>query len=298
MDSMRHLSTSLPQTSRQQNDRTVDLLPDFKQAALSVTNLYKAADQAQRRARTAGYQDALEDILTFLDRENLGLMDGEGWRVRQWATQNLDGSGGLPQQAASAARSTTDDDGDERASNNKDEEKEEETCSSPEAARQASSEDQDSLRRRVVSEPPQVQTIEIQHSPPRGDFTFVSQHAFPSNHERNASSPGMELDTTSGSTPIFAQSSIPAGADIVRQAPRSSRPNRHTNHSKRTDTRPSTLNFNLGNGAGSKRKLPYSDFFDISGFGEGTDRKDGASGGAGSGGSPHSSRGGKRGRHV
>jgi hypothetical protein len=242
-----------------------------------------------------------------LDRENLGLMDGEGWRVRQWATQNLDGSGSLPRQVPSAARSTTDDDGDDRASNNnKDEEKEEDACSSPEMCqkssdlltpvpRQAHLDDQDSLRRRVVSEPPQVQSTEIQHNPPRGDFTFVSQHTYPSNHERNASSPGMELDTTNGSVPIFASPSISSGPDAVRQVPRSSRPGRHANHSKRTDPRPTTLNFNLGNGAGSKRKLPYSDFFDISGFTEGSDRKDGAAGGGGGG---ASGRGGKRGRHV
>ena len=40
MDSMRHLSSSLPST-RRRNEQTHQLLSDFKAAALSVTNLYK-----------------------------------------------------------------------------------------------------------------------------------------------------------------------------------------------------------------------------------------------------------------
>jgi hypothetical protein len=66
------------------------LLQAFKNAALSVTNLYKSAVTDQNNSRAAGYQDALDDLLRFLDSENLGLQDGEGWRVRQWATERYD----------------------------------------------------------------------------------------------------------------------------------------------------------------------------------------------------------------
>jgi len=67
------------------------LLQAFKTAALSVTNLYKSAAQDHTRARSEGYQDALDDLLSFLDKEDIGLSDGEGWLIRKWATERLDG---------------------------------------------------------------------------------------------------------------------------------------------------------------------------------------------------------------
>src|SRR5215469_213606 len=93
MDSMRNLRTSLPSTSRRQASQPPEeLIQAFKQAALSVTALYKTAGAEQARAYQEGYQDALEELLRFLDKENLGLQDGEGWRVRQWATERYQGS--------------------------------------------------------------------------------------------------------------------------------------------------------------------------------------------------------------
>ncbi|KAJ9603533.1 hypothetical protein H2200_011719 [Cladophialophora chaetospira] len=97
MDSMRSLNTSLPSARPAPPEA---LLQAFRTAALSVTNLYKSAVTDQNASRQAGYQEALEDLLGFLDRENLGLQDGEGWRVRQWATERFDGSA-LPQQTES-----------------------------------------------------------------------------------------------------------------------------------------------------------------------------------------------------
>jgi hypothetical protein len=67
------------------------LLDAFKAAALSVTKLYKTSAAAQAKARVDGYQDCLDDILSFLDKENMGLSDGEGWRIRRWATERLEG---------------------------------------------------------------------------------------------------------------------------------------------------------------------------------------------------------------
>jgi len=94
MDSMRSLNKSLPKTRRQP-----DVHQSFRTAALNVTNLYKSALADLDKARTDGYQEALDELLGFLDRENLGVGDGEGWRIRQWATERLDGA--LPRQSSS-----------------------------------------------------------------------------------------------------------------------------------------------------------------------------------------------------
>src|SRR5271170_1311326 len=96
MDSMRSLNTSLPGTSPSKQHGTEppeQLLQAFKAAALSVTKLYKTAAADQNRARSEGYQDALDELLAFLDREDIGLSDGEGWKIRRWATERLDGRG-------------------------------------------------------------------------------------------------------------------------------------------------------------------------------------------------------------
>lgn len=96
---MRSLNRSLPSSAPIQT-RTAppeQILQAFKQAALSVTNLYKAAATDQEKARQTGYQDAIEDLLHFLDRENIGLQDGEGWRIREWATAQHSHGGILPQ---------------------------------------------------------------------------------------------------------------------------------------------------------------------------------------------------------
>ncbi len=100
MDSMRSLNTSLPRSTpppSKQQDPPEPLLTAFKAAALSVTNLYKSAAADQGRARAEGYQDALAELLSFLDKEDIGLSDGEGWKVRSWATERLDGRDSVSQ---------------------------------------------------------------------------------------------------------------------------------------------------------------------------------------------------------
>ena len=281
---MRPLSYSLPPARRRLDHPA--LLADFKAAALSVTNLYKTAAASQDKARAAGYQDAIEDLLSFLDREELGLMDGEGWRVRQWATERLsEDAGGMAKKAES------EDDVDEDT-------KVEDRSSSPEVQRKAqpvptmamsSSElTEDNPRRSAQSEPPpdQIPTID--------NFTFRSNHAYPTNHDREK----MDLDSAAiitSSTPStpHATSSETTTPASVRVMARSNR-RAHTNHNRQRGANNSnlngaTINLNLGAGTGSKRKLPYSDFFDISGINfEGSDRTDGSSGRGG----------GKRGRFV
>jgi hypothetical protein len=74
-----------------------DILGDFRQAALSVTRLYKSAAAASLKARSEGYQECLDDLLAFLDKEQIGLGGGEGWKIRQWATERLDGRDSVAQ---------------------------------------------------------------------------------------------------------------------------------------------------------------------------------------------------------
>jgi hypothetical protein len=289
MDSMRHLSSSLPGT-RRRNEQPHQLLSDFKAAALSVTNLYKTATAENARSRDAGYQDALDDLLAFLDKENLGLMDGEGWRVRRWATERLD----------DAPKGTEDE---EDASK---EEAVETRSSSPEVQRKpvvpmASSSLVEEDQQRRASEPPQHATQyqpqpQLQPTNPLAasptpttapileDFSFRSAQAYPTNHNRDDNTT-MDVDPTSTST------STSTSANSARKP---SSKTRHTNHARsRDNTRSSsgpTFNFNLGSGAGGKRKMPYPDFFDISGLnpegGNDNSRRDGGG------------RGGKKGRHV
>lgn len=280
MDSMRHLSSSLP-GSRRRNEQPHQLLADFKAAALSVTNLYKTATAENARSRDAGYQDALDDLLAFLDRENMGLMDGEGWRVRRWATERLDDAPKGSEDEEDATK----------------EEAVETRSSSPEVQRKptvpaAPSSLLEEEHQRPASEPPQHAT-QYQHQPvstitaplapasvPALDgFSFRSAQAYPTNHNREDNNT-MEVDPTSTNT--------------VRATPKASSRNRHTNQARSRDNNRSstgpTFNFNLGSGAGGKRKMPYPDFFDISGLnpegGNDNSRRDGGG------------RGGKKGRHV
>lgn len=73
------------------------LLDVFRTAALSVTTLYKSSLDAQKKARAEGFQDCLDDLLQFLDKEHLGLNDGEGWKIRAWANERLDNRDVSPQ---------------------------------------------------------------------------------------------------------------------------------------------------------------------------------------------------------
>lgn len=72
-------------------DTPEQLMDAFKTAALSVTKLYKTSAAAQAKARSDGYQDCLEDLMAFLDRQNIGLGDGDGRQIRRWAADRLEG---------------------------------------------------------------------------------------------------------------------------------------------------------------------------------------------------------------
>lgn len=286
MDSMRSLNTSLPRASPRRRPTgqqpPEELLSAFKAAALSVTNLYKTAASDQVRARAAGYQDALDDLLILLDKENLGLGDGEGWRVRQWATERLDGS--VP------ARGESEDEEDVV-------EEEKARSSSPETSRKAPQPDLHTTDQPIqhaeaetspaaapVPQPAVHEDSRRQHAefavPQSGAFTFRSSHAYPTNHDREVDMDNASVgsETNADSTNVDA-GSAPVRVEVVPRQPR----NRH--YGRSSNNRSSNNNNNsLGSASGAKRKPPFGDFFDISGLS--FDGKD------------SSGRGGKRGRHV
>ncbi|KAL9131275.1 MAG: hypothetical protein Q9217_000763 [Psora testacea] len=261
MDSMRTLNTSLPRSPRKRtpNHPPEQLIQAFKSAALSVTNLYKTAAADESRARQAGYQDAVDDLLTFLDRENIGLDDGEGWRIRQWATGRLDDSPVI--QAGSDS--------------------EEDKGEAPKPARSMSptnhprtgGQEPEQYRQPSRSSSPltdspnagPVQSPTLQHnSISQGPeiFTFRSSHPYP---------PDVETQPPDVTTINFSQSETTAQAqispairvEVVPRGPRTSRGgNRHTSRNSAARQ--------LGTGAGSKRRIPFSDYFDIGSLGDGT----------------------------
>ena len=274
---MRSLNTSLPTSSP--NPRPPEqLLQAFRTAALSVTNLYKTAATEQANARQAGYQDALDDLLTFLDKENLGLGDGEGWRVRQWATERLSSTHSVH------AGSDSDD---ERGETEK-----RARSSSPVVQRRSSVELQQRPASRSTSPvrtesaPPAPSISTQQHSSifarPEA-FTFRSPHPYPQEVDMQASDMTTS-NTAQAETAPQPQSSSSAPAVRVEVVPRGSRtPHRHGNHPSRHNTRSTASARSLISGAGSKRRIAFGEFFDIGSLGDG---KDGQGGG------------GKRGRFV
>lgn len=271
MDSMRSLNTSLPRSTSKQQDPPEPLLTAFKAAALSVTNLYKSAAVDQGRARAEGYQDALSELLSFLDKEDIGLSDGEGWRIRSWATEKLDGRDSGSQNMES------DDELSEKTDRG----------SSPVLQRSQSatriSSTLNPLRtaspvRTESAPPPTLNTPPIDSSttslPPQATFTFRSSHPYPPDADVVLSDLESPDDTR---TPN--QDSHPTNTSAGITLSRTSR-SRHNNHSARLNTRSSNP---IGRTAGQKRKINFGEFFDIGNLGH---AKDGFSGG------------GKRGRYA
>lgn len=247
MDSMRSLNKSLPKTRRQP-----DVHQAFRTAALNVTNLYKTALADLDRARADGYQEALDELLAFLDKEDMGMGDGEGWRIRQWATERLDGA--VPKHTSSDSDEDYLDEKRARSSSPI-----MERNPSPEEARTTESATQATLR--CDSAPPPVQmeatTTEAEMSPLDHVFQFSSPQMYPS--DANADSPAADMTAA-------ARRAFPT-------------PRRTSNRgSSRTLQRSAVQNmFQLGSGAGQKRRMMH-DFFNIDGF---NDRRDGSSGGGG-----------------
>ena len=271
MDSMRTLNKSLPQSPKPKTIQPPEqLLQAFKTAALSVTNLYKTAVLDQSRARQSGYQVALDDLLSFLDKENLGLGDGEGWRVRQWATERLDGT------PPAHTSSDSDDDRGEVEKQAESHSPHHQRKASPETSSvQPPSRSSSPTRAETVPTPPPISLDSSSSSVTRPEiFTFRSSHPFPQDID-------MQAETTPTSTSTH-ETSLPSQPSNTTQSvrfeviPRGSRtPHRH-NHPNRHNTRSTVSGKPLGSGAGSKRKIAFGDFFDLGNLGDGKDGSGGA----------------------
>jgi hypothetical protein len=255
MDSMRSLNTSLPSTStsrRQASHRSEALLQAFKEAALSVTNLYKTSASLETDAYREGYQDALQDLLSYMDKGDLGLQDGEGWGIRKWATERYQRSG------ATIPPSESEDEVDEeqrpRSSSPTIQRKQTNDIplSTPAAAT--------SSPVRSESAPPVVTTILPESGAkesiasatvPQAEFSFRTTHQYPSVHDIDMDNPDAHNASNQGTTPTVQVNLIPRPSRISRSG-----------HNARSNNRSSNT-FQLGPGAGLKRRLPTMDFFDI-----------------------------------
>lgn len=234
------------------------MLDVFRAAALSVTKLYKSSISAQARARADGYQDCLDDLLQYLDKSHLGLGDGEGWKVRAWANERLEGRDASPQAIDS------DDDAEKP-----------EVMSSPEIHASNST--------TCISQQPQTSTLQNEAQPQtelatstavvqeitvdepeiavpsQETFDFRSSHPYPQDAQAHLNIANLRLsdarshDNTMSSNPTISVSrsstrNTRLGPSGGRNGPRGS--NR------------------LGYGAGAKRKVNFGEFFDLGNLGQ------------------------------
>ncbi|MCJ1307763.1 hypothetical protein MMC25_001411 [Agyrium rufum] len=274
MESMRTLNRSLPRSSRRSHSKlrpSEQLLQDFKTAALSVTNLYKNAASDEARVREAGYQDALDELLVFLDKENLGLGDGEGWKVRRWATERLDGS--------PPAQATSDSDEEraepeKRAESPQTRQEEQQRTASPETVVRAPSSKSSSPVRE--SPKPSIQTQDpASPQPPEpivlpmpDSFTFTSTHPYPRDitmHSSDDAEPRSPQSINDNSNTIAPPTTSSSSVRFEFVPPRSTR----SQHKHGNRHRSSNAARNLGFGAGGKRKVAFGDFFDLGNLGDG-----------------------------
>ncbi|KAF9741787.1 hypothetical protein PMIN06_006225 [Paraphaeosphaeria minitans] len=238
MDSMRSLNTSLPRTRRRQPTPQPDTHKAFKDTALAVTNLYRTALADIERSRSDGYQQALEDLLGFLDKENIGVGDGEGWRIRQWATERLDGA--LP---VSSTSDTDEDISEEQRARS----------SSPvieHVPEQNHSVDAEPTPRCDSAPPAATESAnpdsDMAPLPPM--FHFAAPQVYPASNNNNNN------NNTDSATYDFAAAARRAFPTPRRNSNRSS---------SRNLQRSAAQNLvSLGTGAGQKRKL-MNDFFNI-----------------------------------
>lgn len=244
---MRSLNKSLPKTKRQP-----DVHQSFRTAALNVTNLYKTALADLERVRSDGYQEALDELLAFLDKENMGMTDSEGRRIRQWATERLDRA--VPRHVTSDSEEDYLDEKRARSS-------------SPVMGRNPSPEESRTnepaadVTHMSDSVPPTIRmeatTTEEDISPLHHVFEFSSPQAYPS----GPAADNAAIDMTASARRAFPTSRRSSNRSSSRNLQRSAAQNL----------------FQLGGGAGQKRRL-MQDFFNVDGF---NDRRDGSAGGAG-----------------
>ncbi|OJD34126.1 uncharacterized protein BKCO1_2500043 [Diplodia corticola] len=290
MDSMRSLNTSLP-SARRRPQPPAQLLQAFKTAALQVTNLYKAAATDREAAHEEGYQAALEDMLSFLDNENLGVGDGEGWRVRQWVTEKL--------QEGMASGNHIDSDDENTNTNNTTTSSHQhgEHQAKPAPQRSSSPVVPHRTEEPVVSVPPPA-VASVSPEPahvsaperpafdatlPKGDFTFRAAQSLPAHTDldmdHEAEDEGDENNNNNNATApaqinVFPRHHGRANHHHHRSGNGINRSNhaRDGNRNNAAATAAAVAQINsIGQGAGLKRRAPFGDFFDITGVGNGKD---------------------------
>ncbi|KAL1839972.1 hypothetical protein VTJ49DRAFT_977 [Mycothermus thermophilus] len=221
-----------------------DLLEAFRAAALSVTKLYKTSAQAQAKSRADGYQDCLEDLLAFLDKENIGLQqNGEGHRIRRWILERMD-----PGREATSPPLESEDEADRSDA---------QVPSSPHMQRATAvppslAQRKDDVLARDASAPPVLTTVppavdEVDIVVPTQEtFTFQSSHPYP--HDE-----ALRLASLNLSDPQTTTSQSSTRTTTLRNG-------RHRNG---RPTPGSTGRTSLGRGAGQKRKVNLAEIFDL-----------------------------------
>ncbi|KAG6006586.1 hypothetical protein E4U21_006884 [Claviceps maximensis] len=233
MDSVRaaggpYTSTGKPNPTTEAPEQLLDV---FKAAALSVTKLYRTSASAESRAKVEGYQDCLDDLLTFLDKGNLGLKDGEGWSIRKWATERLDGRDSGHQQ------NTESEDENERMERTSSPEITTRTGVEPQAVVAAATKRAESPKSAVVSTSEEPTPIVV---PSQDNFTFQSSHPYPNIAMLDLSDSSRSRDVQSLSSGRGSKSRL-------------------SGHSSKSSSRGMG---HLGKGAGTKRRWDFDDFFD------------------------------------
>ncbi|KAI3318006.1 hypothetical protein HD806DRAFT_352875 [Xylariaceae sp. AK1471] len=242
MDAMRGSS---PPKTLAGADSPEQLIDAFKAAALSVTKLYKTSAAAQAKSRSEGYQDCLDDLLAFLDKHKIGICDGEGWQIRKWATERLDG------------RVTDDEDEVDKA----------ETASSPELARSNTASHLSTMRNdsapptshtttvEPIAQEPQIITV-----PTQENFTFQSSHPYPQESYPNLANLDLSDSIRTNDNTTQSSSTI--------QACQTTRPRRDRRGLRLRNTTTAT---HLGKGAGQKRPINFAELFDVGSLNFGKD---------------------------
>ncbi|CAG9949634.1 unnamed protein product [Clonostachys rosea f. rosea IK726] len=211
-------------------DNPEQLIEVFKAAALSVTKLYKSSVAAETRARSEGYQECLDDLLGFLDRDGHQLAGGLP-KLRRWIAERREGGDvTLPtsesEDEVEKAETTP--------SNNS-------TSASANSTTHTGISSNQAPTRAASIDPAPVEVVPIPNEPPRyivpsqESFTFTSDHQYPN----------------------IATLDLSDGRSRTAMSHHSSRQSRN-----RSATRNALRVSNqLGRGAGTKRRMDFDDFF-------------------------------------
>jgi hypothetical protein len=229
-----------------------DLLEAFRAAALSVTKLYKTSAQAQAKSRADGYQDCLEDLLAFLDRENIGLQaNGEGARIRRWVLERLDGRETNSPPPVEIEEET------DRPDTQVPSSPQMQRAAIPSATAQRQRDKDDIIVGRDASAPPILTTTPAAPSqidlddivvPTQETFTFQSSHPYPHDEALRLASLNLSDAGTSNGPSSNNRTTTPRNGARYRNG----RP-----------TPPGNSRTPLGRGAGQKRKVNLAEIFDL-----------------------------------